>query len=484
VANVLLIHPEVGTLGLLRAQIILPLQLLNISLFLEPKHSVRILDQRLDRKWRPLLREALRDDPVCVGITLQTGRQINYALEIAAAVREISKVPIVCGGIHPSLLPEQTLRHPLFDYVVQGEGERAFPALVDALAEGRSPAGIPGVWVKEGDTVTGTPPDSFIDFDALPELPYHILDIERYFPHGFEHDDFWIETSRGCPYACNYCYQTVTSRGVWRPQSAATVGRRLADLVQRFGIKWFHFADDSFLSDPARGVAIAREILDRGLQVQWKVQGANVNNISELSEEDLATLVRSGCRKLHLGVESGSAAMLRQIGKPTHVAEVLTVNQRLRDHGLMPWYYFSSGQPDETYEDVRDTVQLVFRLLEENPLARVSAIYCMTPYPGTSLYRKALTKGFRPPARLEDWATFNFDTVNTPWVTPERKQLLEDLHFCTLFVDDKVADLVDIKVVRLLASLYRPVARWRLRHMEFRFLAERLSEKVFTFLSP
>ena len=86
---------------------------------------------------------------MCVGVTSTTGPQLRHALEVSQVVKARSDVPVVWGGIHATLLPEQTLERPEIDFVVQGEGERTFEELVAALERGGAVGDIAGVWRKE-----------------------------------------------------------------------------------------------------------------------------------------------------------------------------------------------------------------------------------------------------------------------------------------------------------------------------------------------
>ena len=88
-------------------------------------YEVRILDQRVEPDWRAILRQELEKRPVCVGVSSMTGPQIRHALEISRMAKAHGAAPVVWGGIHPTILPAQTLENESIDIVVQGEGERS-----------------------------------------------------------------------------------------------------------------------------------------------------------------------------------------------------------------------------------------------------------------------------------------------------------------------------------------------------------------------
>ncbi len=157
-----------------------PLQLLYVAAALRRSgYRTRIFDMRLDD-----YRAFAIGDPLFVGVTCMSGQQIRYGLEFAARVRaERPGCPIVWGGVHPTLLPEQTAASGLVDVVVRGEGELIVADLADRLAAGESPAGVNGVTCQGeglGAAVTSTPAAGVLDLDSIPiELPYDLLQLEQ-----------------------------------------------------------------------------------------------------------------------------------------------------------------------------------------------------------------------------------------------------------------------------------------------------------------
>ena len=129
----------------------------------------------------------------------------------------------------------------------------------------------------------------------------------------------------------------------------------------------------------------------------------------------------------------------------------------------------------ESIAEVRMTVELIFQLLRLNPNLHVSPLYNFTPYPGTELFDTAVEMGMAAPTRLEDWARFRHEQTN---LFPERRDFYESLYFTSLFVDHKTRDYDVPWAVRMLADLYRPVARFRTRPLFFRGLVERRAMDV------
>ena len=171
----------------------LPLAALYIgSLMQEQGFTVQVIDQRTDERWSETLRDALDgpspQEPLWVGISAMTGRQIHWGLEAAEIVRSARpETPIVWGGVHPTILPDQTLAHPLVDLVAVGEGEQTALELSQRLRSGdREDLGeIAGlIWSRstpEGaNQVMHNDPRHYTPMDELPLLDYSLVDVEQY----------------------------------------------------------------------------------------------------------------------------------------------------------------------------------------------------------------------------------------------------------------------------------------------------------------
>ena len=136
----------------------LPLGLLSIATPLDLQgYRIKIIDEFANPNWKRELLEALTEKPLCFGVTCMTGPQILHALAACRLVRErYPDVPIIWGGIHASLLPEQTLENPYPDIVVVGEGEETFLELVKALESGSPLSNVSGICYKENGKIHHT----------------------------------------------------------------------------------------------------------------------------------------------------------------------------------------------------------------------------------------------------------------------------------------------------------------------------------------
>ncbi|MDD5629215.1 MAG: radical SAM protein [Elusimicrobia bacterium] len=430
-SQIVLVYPATG-LDVRGLSVWLPLSVLAVASGVADSYDVAVIDQRVDRGWRRTLTRALDARTLCVGISAMTGAQIRHGLDAARLVREAAPgLPIVWGGNHPTLAAAQTAEHPLVDIVVVGAGERTFRRLVDALQAGTDWRRVPNIaYQGEGGAVLQLDAGAAADPDPLPELPYHLVNVEDYVSgralFGRPVRSLPLITSFGCPYACAFCCQPVLSRRRWRRMPPEQAARRASALAERYRLDAVEFHDEEFFADRDRGVRIAQRI---GGAFSWYVQ----TRMDDLLGLDLAALERNGLRAVQPGLESGSDRILALVRKQETVAQYRAANAALARTGIAATYNFMMGFPTETPEELRATVDLALELLDANPNARVAGFYAFVPYPGCELYELALRQGFVAPGSLEDWSRYSRQHIAAPGLLD--RDALEFLMLTSKFID-------------------------------------------------
>ncbi|MBN1295638.1 B12-binding domain-containing radical SAM protein [bacterium] len=475
-AYIVLINPRIGIYSTVFKPFI-PLSLLAAAApAAQAGHTIEIIDQAVDRHWETSLRDRLSTrNPAFIGITSMTGAQLKGALKAAAITREYPGIPVVFGGVHASLFPEGTLMHPHVDYVVVGEGETALMELLGFLTTGVPlPVDIPSLGWKDADgAATINPRGPFHNMNALPDTPYDLIDI-----HPYLHTYFWeknvidMETSRGCPYNCGFCYNEIYNQRTWRAMEPEKIVRTMESLVLRTGVTNFLFIDDSFFIDSKRVMRMVDMLEQQPFRVKMGFQG-RINSVAKLSDSELERLLAVGAVFFQFGVESGSPRILKLINKCLDVDEVLAMNQRMRQYeSVSTFYNFMVGLPTETRDDVMATVDLAWRLLEENPRAYLGTIHLYKEYPGTPLYRMALESGYTPPRTLEEWANYDWQSVVLRSHDQALSKLCRAVSAASYCVDRKIEMLGDSRIAGWISDLYRPIARFRFKHKFFRWMPE------------
>jgi radical SAM superfamily enzyme YgiQ (UPF0313 family) len=462
-----------------------PIGVIHCAVHLYQRYRVEIIDQVVEPNWESRFRALLAQRPVCVGISAMSGRQVSEGLRFSEIAKEYGAITI-WGGPHPSLSPEQTVSHPLVDYAVQGEGEETLRDFVDSLVEGRPVENIRGLWSKRNGEIYYAGDRKNIDLDALPDIPYHLVDLRNYIKETPFGPAISLYTSRGCPQRCAFCYIESMHKSKYRTYSAARVMHDIKRIRAAYPeIRQFQFWDDNFFAGMRRAREIAERFMEEMPDLTWSVLGAHVQNVSRMDDEYMAVLQRSGLKSLVMGVESGSQRILDDILKNFKVEQLLESNRKMRRYGIQPTYTFMSGIPGETDEDVKETIKLMFKLAEDNPDAILGNIKPYVPFPGTRLYERAQSMGFRPPARLEDWSRFvwtNYVSLGIPWMNLKRRRRLNHLYFYTVLMNPDYLFL-DSKVFTLASKLLKPIATWRVRNMRLELPlaghAMRIAEQIF-----
>jgi anaerobic magnesium-protoporphyrin IX monomethyl ester cyclase len=473
-AKVILIQPQVGEWDWVRSSPHFPLGILQAAARVAEQFPTVFIDPRLGRHWEKEVEGHLQGSPLCVAVTSMSGRQIRYALAASRFVKERSRIPVVWGGLHASMLDGQTLANPNVDIVVRGEGEETFFELVRALDQGGSLEMVKGISFRRNGRIIYNPDRDLVPLDRLPEVPYHLAELKRYLPAFRGVPSLNMETSRGCPNRCTYCYNFRYNRQRWRAQGPERVLERLRHVVDAFGVKGIYFTDDNFFASVPRGLEIARRIREERLDIQWQLQGVEIRTIRDMSHEELDLLRASGCVRFSFGADSGSDRILRLLRKNHTVQDIIEINRRLADYDITIYYSLISGIPTETLDDLIQTKDLALQLTEENPHARTSPIYNYFPFPGAELYEEIISEcGYVPPQTLEEWSQVDYGVTNIPYLSSDMRVILDRLYLPSLCIDRKFHEYNTSPLLRWVTDMYRPVARLRLRKMFFSMPCEK-----------
>jgi radical SAM superfamily enzyme YgiQ (UPF0313 family) len=453
----------------------LPLGLLYCATALEHTgYRVTIIDQSVEPHWKQRLYSVFADKPLCFGVTCMTGPQIRHALAVCNLVRDkYPHIPIIWGGVHASLLPDQTLENSLVDIVVVGEGEDTLPELVKAIKTKGPLKQVKGIAFKQNGQYIFTGLRPYVDLDAQPPPALHLVDVNRYREHMLGIDHVHVHCSRGCTFECAFCWDPIFHKRQFRKIDPFRVLETMQRIVREYEIKGFLFQDDNFFLD----LAWARDVLERIVRSDLGISIGKLfiraDTLCKMDRDFLNLLVRAGVKRLVMGVESGSQRLLDLLKKRITLDQVMEANRKLIPYPIKPAYMFMMGLPTETSEELTQSIHFADRLIKENPKAtRTFNIY--TPYPGTELFKIIVDHGLKEPKALLDWAGLNYHGFfkGSPWILPETKPMVEVMNFALMcskhdnaFGGFKRQDAGSI----LFTKLYSPLARYRVRNMDVRF---------------
>lgn len=404
---------------------ILPLALVHVGSLLK-EHEVAIVDGRLEREPERRV-AALAERALCLGVTVLTGKPILDALRVSRAARTARpELPVVWGGWHPSLLPEQCLASGAADACVIGQGERSFADAVAALAAGRGFEGVAGLAWRDGGAVVRNPARPFEDVNRFPRADFGLIDLERYFAfRGVRRLDFC--SSQGCPFECSFCADPQVFGQRWSGLRAERVVDEVREHALRHRLEEVFFNDDNFFTDLRRTEAICRGLLAAGLRLRWFGTG-RADLLRRLTDDQLRLLKDSGCRKVNVGAESGSPELLRRIKKGTLIEEVLETAEKLHRFGIGARFSFIAGFPQEPPDSLAATYRTA-KALRQIDGEFETPIYFYAPYPGTELADRMPAAGFRAPERLEDWEQVDLDHSIGPWIAEPVRRLVPRYNF-------------------------------------------------------
>ena len=456
-ADILGVYPKTGY-DIKNSSVELPLGLLSTVAAVYGNYDVSIIDQRVDDDFDKHFSDELSKGPRIVLIPSMTGTQLKYALDASRLAKRNSSAKVLWGGVHATLMPEQTIRHKLIDMIVVGEGEFVLKNLMEAFDGKTTLDTVKGIAYKENGSIKMNARADSPDPNKIPEVPYDLVDVENYVKSGgiaFDPKERTLPfiSSRGCPYTCTFCSTAGISKGNWRSMTAELTHERVSKMVKKYKLNVVKFYDENFTSNPRRAERVA-ELING--EFSWSMQARMDNMLIT----DMKKLEAGGLRVVEPGVESGSDRILKLVNKAETKATMIAANKKLAGTNIKAFYNFMMGFPGESYEELMETIDLALQLIKENPNAHITQFYIFVPYLGAPLFDYAVQQGFSVPKTLEEWVAFSRQQTYTPWIQ-DKKEILETIMYTSKFVDGKrlCQVLRNTKVpkffIRALSSNYR-----------------------------
>ncbi len=365
-----------------------------------------------------LLKIVAKEKPDFFGFKIYT-KDLNSVIESYRRVKQINPdIVTLAGGPFPSGAGPDALKmlHQV-DYAFQGEAELGLPKFVSGMVQdGNKPPrsllkNITGlVWrdSEEGD-IKANDKQVVEDLDSLGYPDWEALEMKNFIAKNppaliMKGNYLPIITGRGCPFKCTYCAGPAVTGNVTRHHSIPYMMNWLRYFIDTYGANHFSITDDNFLHERAFVRAFSKGIIDAGLKIHWEA-GSNGIRLNQTDEETLQLMEQSGCYLVSVGIESGSAriikAMKRSITLPHIIKSTWLIRKstKIRING-----FFIMGYPEETWEDLKATLKLALEL----PLDRAD-FFVYTPHPGTESYGTHYGPHVLTPTSIEN---FRYDSVS------------------------------------------------------------------------
>jgi anaerobic magnesium-protoporphyrin IX monomethyl ester cyclase len=341
-----------------------------------------------------------------VGLTAMTPT-LPRALAILRAVKRARPATIgVIGGYHATVASAKVIeRHPEVDVAVRGEGEATLVEMLQRRRAGRDLAGVSGLSYRhDGRVVENELRPLSRHLDTLPFPDRSLGPGPEEFVHFYDEETGRHEvranvcSSRGCPYGCGFCVLGSDDPGSpismrkWRARSPENVVEEIARLVAERGVGNIMFAEDNFTVSPRRLAEFADLVIARDLRFTFTCD-SRANQICRL-ESVMPKLRRAGLRKVEVGIESGSQAVLDRFAKGTTVRHNVEALRILRENRILPRIDFIMFEPFTTVADLEENVRFLKHNAPPHYEHNRTVYQKLELHPGTALQRQYLADGF------------------------------------------------------------------------------------------
>lgn len=442
-----------------------PLGLLAISTpLLRAGYTVRIIDSTIHSDYKARVVEEVKD-ALCLGISLITGPMISETVEIARAVKRWNRdFPVILGGWHPSLLPEQTLEADYVDIIARGQGEDAMLEIARRLESHAPLDDVPGVGFKRHGKLHLTPERGLKPITAMPPKAYQLAEFDAYEKVCGRRWAMYL-SSFACPFNCSYCTNAGVYGRKWNALPVEQVVEETVDLTRRYRLELLWMADDNFLVDLERSLAIAEGLIRAGSTYKWSIQ-ATTNLTARLSVEELRLLKRSGLHQICQGIETASPKVMKLMNKGFQdIDSIYQSTERCVEADVIPSFNIIFGYPGEGVKERRETLDFMMDVCRRFPGAEFWT-NIFTPYPGSPIFHRAQELGIDVPKSLEGWVDYFPRYTVLPWLQGKDHQRVQTMRDYLRIAFDRAPIATDSRgrLARTITRLTSHPARWRLDH--------------------
>lgn len=394
-----------------------PFALMFVSSALKKEgYRVQVIHSSLEEAEKNIS-EVVAENPLFIGFSLFTGVYCKYSAILSEKIKNLnSKIPLVWGGVHASLLTEQCLKEEWIDIVIFREGEDTVVEVANALRDKKPLTGVAGIGFKEQGKMVMNNKREFIKNLADYPLDWECINVNDYVEEktvlldGKETKlrSIGYYSSRGCPFNCAFCYNLGYNDKTWRGAPADFVIQDIRNLKDKHGFNHITFWDDLFFVNRKRAFDI--------------LKGSDVYSDSEVrldfvTDENVQEFKKNKVVYFLVGAESGSDRILKMINKGFDSKFMLEKVKILAKHNIYVQYSFILGIPTETKEETYQTIDHMYQIYKIHPLGSFTVGIYM-PYPGTPLYELAIKEGYVPPTTTKGWESVDRwrNTVKLPWI--------------------------------------------------------------------
>jgi radical SAM superfamily enzyme YgiQ (UPF0313 family) len=376
------------------------------SLLRQAGSQVRLIDATAERtSVEEVIARLDRDGFVPTLILFPTTTPtIDADVAAMARLKQRYGAPIFCFGPHASTAPGESMaRVPDVDGMFVGEPEDGAIALAKLPSLDRL-GDIPSLTGRDrangGAIVPHRTHGTFSGFLDMPYPAWDLVSLSGYALPLVNKPYVIVETSRGCPYSCDFCVAPIHQGHKFRERSAKAIVDEIERGHRELGLEFFYLWGDTVTLNVKSFTAFCDELIARKLPIQW-FGNARADNLTDPAF--VHRLRRAGCWMLALGIESESDDVRKNMVKRLERQKIQTAFRNMRDAGIRSFAFFIFGYPGETLQTMDHTVDYAIELDPD-----FANFYPAVPYPGTALYDKCVRDGLLPPGAGDDWSKMEY----------------------------------------------------------------------------
>jgi len=343
-----------------------------------------------------IINESKKYNPKTIGVTCYSPEFLEV-LRLSKKLKKIfPKVPIIIGGIHPTLFPDEflNLKNTPIDVEVIGEGELTLKELLDVFSTSESPdlSKVQGIAFKKSNKIVKTPLRPLAqDLDQISQPDYDAIDMNYYTQaspyaiRGCFLRSTYILATRGCPSNCSFCVanklRQFNGGGCYtRMRSPDSLIQEIKYLKREYQIDSFYFIDDLFTINKENVKQFCHQLIKQKIHLLWGCS----SKVSTLNEDLIKIMAKSGCIQIDFGIERGSDEALRQINKGISVKMTKEIIALCHRYGIRTFSNYLVNLPEETEKDLNDILQHI-----KDTRPEIISLNVFAPYPGTEIYQQS-----------------------------------------------------------------------------------------------
>lgn len=359
-----------------------PMGLISLASYLNSKgHTAIIYDRNCDKG--KLSQVVGSFEPDVVGVSVLSLLSLKDAQKITSFLKEAGQL-VVWGGQIPTFYTGVCAKCSRADYLILGEGELTWLELLEKLELQKPPDGIAGLAYWRNGELTVTDEREFVNLDTLPAIDWSVVNPQNYFQSYITADRMlMLPASKGCPCNCAFCGNQLYHRRTLRKGNIKTTVDEIEILVNKYNTDGIYFTDELWYPDKRDVHEFCELISSRKINVKWGLQA----RIGQFDSATLREMRAAGCSWIFYGVESGSRDMLEKIHKQIKYDDIEPSIRITNEAGIITMTSFIVGFPDETEQEVKDTIALA-KSCGSNIIS--FNLYFLTP--GSDLYIKLISE--------------------------------------------------------------------------------------------